>query len=415
MSGPQSGLEGRAFALRVSVLFAAIFTVAGINLPNLPLWLDWAGLTSSEIAIITAAPLIVRIGVTPGIAFAADRAGDHRRFLIALAWGGLVALVALALSRGFWPILACTLLFALAWTTIMPLTETIAMSGVKAAGLDYGRMRVWGSLSFVAASFGGGWVIERLGASSAIWLVVLGGALTMLAAHGLAHPIGLGRLRAATSPPRLRLADAAGLLSSRPFLIFLLAVGAVQAAHAMFYTFGTLHWRALGLSAGVCGLLWAIGVIVEITLFAYSGALLRRVGVAELLVLAAIAAVVRWTAMAFDPPLWLLVPLQALHGLTFGGAHIGAIHFMGQVVPGRHGAGALCLRHRRHCAGRRHAPRRAPLCGIRGPRLLCHGGDRWCRARRQPRSAAHLAAHAPQQVRFGLNDGGRPRCCQPKR
>src|SRR3989304_270283 len=57
-------------------------------------------------------------GQLPPIGFAADRAGDHRRFLIALSWAGLAALVALAQSRGFWPILLCTLFFALAWTTI---------------------------------------------------------------------------------------------------------------------------------------------------------------------------------------------------------------------------------------------------------------------------------------------------------
>ena len=45
----------------------------------------------------------------------------------------------------------------------MPLTETVAMTGVKAAGLDYGRMRLWGSLSFIAASVCGGWVLERAG------------------------------------------------------------------------------------------------------------------------------------------------------------------------------------------------------------------------------------------------------------
>ena len=70
------------------------------------------------------------------------------------------------------------LIFAVAWTTIMPLTETVAMGGVRAAGLDYGRMRLWGSLSFIAASFCGGWVVERLGAGGVIWLIVVGGALT---------------------------------------------------------------------------------------------------------------------------------------------------------------------------------------------------------------------------------------------
>ncbi len=176
-------------------------------------------MSTREIAVITAAPLLVRVAVTPTIGFAADRAGDHRRFLIALSWAGLAALVALAQSRGFWPILLCTLFFALAWTTIMPLTETVAMSGVRAAGLDYGRMRLWGSLSFIAATLAGGWVVEWLGPASAIWLVVAGGVLTTLAAHALARPIGLGRLKAATSPPRLSLAGALGLLRSRMFLL----------------------------------------------------------------------------------------------------------------------------------------------------------------------------------------------------
>ncbi len=169
-----------------------------------------ARLLAREIAIITATPLFVRLLVTPAVAFAADRAGDHRRFLIGLSWAGLAALVVLTQSRGFGAIFLCTVAFSLAWTTIMPLTETVAMSGVKAAGLDYGRMRLWGSLSFIAASLVGGWVVERLGAGSAIWLVVAGVVLTTAATHGLRRPIGLGRLKAATSPPRLSIAGAAG-------------------------------------------------------------------------------------------------------------------------------------------------------------------------------------------------------------
>jgi PPP family 3-phenylpropionic acid transporter len=301
--------ERRSFATRVSLLFAAIFTVAGTSMPYLPVWLDWTGLGAREIAIVTAAPLFVRVAVTPVIAVAADQAGDHRRFLIGLAWAGLAALLLLSQARGFWQILTCALLFALAWTTVMPLTETVAMSGVKTAGLDYGRMRLWGSLSFIAASLGGGWVVEGLGPSSAIWLVVFGMALTTCAAHGLAAPIGLGRLGAAKGMPRL------------------------DSAHAVLNTFGVLHWRSLGLSAGWCGALWAISIVSEVALFAYSRAVLVRISPVGLITVAAGAALLRWTVMGFDPPLALLLPLQTLHGVTFGATHLGAIHFMGRTVP----------------------------------------------------------------------------------
>jgi MFS transporter, PPP family, 3-phenylpropionic acid transporter len=333
MSAHDAEGERLGFAARVSALFAAFFFVAGTNLAYLPVWLDWTGLGVREIAIVTAAPLFVRVVATPIIAFAADRAGDHRRFLIALSWAVLAALLALTQSRGFWAILACMVIFAIAWTTIMPLTETVAVGGVKAAGLDYGRMRLWGSLSFIAASFCGGWAVERFGPGSIVWLIVIGAALTVAAAHGLRRPIGLGRLKAATTPPRLDLAGALSLLRSRAFLLLLVAGGAVQAAHAVLYTFGTLHWRALGLSADWCGTLWAISVVAEIGLFAFSGAVVRRIGAAQLIGLGAAAAVVRWTAMGFDPALALLVPLQILHGLTFGAAHLGAIHVMARSVP----------------------------------------------------------------------------------
>jgi PPP family 3-phenylpropionic acid transporter len=333
MSQDDAGRDGLGFAVRVSALFAAFFFLAGLNVAYLPLWLDWAGLGPREIAAITAAPLFVRVAATPVIAFAADRSGDHRRFLVALAWAVLAALLVLTQARGFWAILACMLMFAVAWTTIMPLTETVAMAGVRAAGLDYGRMRLWGSLSFIAASFCGGWLVERLGAGAIVWLIVAGGALMTAAAHGLEQPSGLGRPETASSAPRLELSGALALAASPAFLLLLAAGGAVQAAHAVLYTFSTLHWRAQGLSADWCGALWAISIVGEIGLFAFSGAAVKRIGAAQLIGLGAAAAVVRWTAMGFDPPLVLLVPLQLLHGLTFGAAHLGAIHVIARTVP----------------------------------------------------------------------------------
>jgi PPP family 3-phenylpropionic acid transporter len=333
MSADESGRERRSFALRVSLLFAAACVITGTQMPYLPVWLDWKGLSAAEIAVVTALPMFARIVVTPAIAFAADYAEDHRRFLILLAWAGALSLIVLAQISSFWPIVLLTLLFTLATSTIMPLTDTVAMTGVRAAGLDYGRMRLWGSLSFIAASFAGGWVVDRLGPGSAIWLVVAGGIMTVMAAHGLARPIGLGRLKAATSPPRLKLSDAVGLLRSPAFLVFLVAAGSVQAAHAVFYTFGTLHWAAQGLSSAWAGTLWAIGVAIEIALLAFSGAVVRRIGAVELIVLGGATAVLRWIVMGFDPPLVLLIPLQALHGITFGGTHIGAIYFMSTAVP----------------------------------------------------------------------------------
>lgn len=337
------GSDPATLATRISLLFAAVFVVGGTQLPYLPVWLDWVGLSPREIAVVAAAPMIVRVAVTPAIAFAADRSGDHRSFLIALAWSGLVAALVLAQCASFWPILLLTLLFAVAASTNMALAETVAMRGVTRAGLDYGRMRLWGSLSFIAATLCGGLVVDRLGPPAVIWLVAAGAALTALAAYGLG-PIGYaGKPQAALAQPHIRLADAVGLVRSRPFLTLLLAVGAVQSAHAAFYAFGTLHWVAQGISSGWAGALWAIGVGVEIGLMAFAKSAVRRIGAAELIVLGAMASVVRWIGMGLDPPLPALVALQALHGFTYGATHVGAFYLMAQTVAERHAGTAQAV------------------------------------------------------------------------
>ena len=101
----------------------------------------------------------------------------------------------------------------------------------------------------------------------------------------------------------------------------------------MFYTFGALHWRAEGISTTTVGMLWAVGVLAEVALFAYSGIVVARIGPALLIVAGAAAAVVRWGVMALDPPLVILFPLQLLHALTYAASHLGAMHFIARAVP----------------------------------------------------------------------------------
>jgi len=316
----------------MSVFYGAIFVVAGTQMPYLPVWLDWRGLTAAEISVVTAAPLFVRLAVTPVIAFAADRSGDHRRVVVGLAWTAMTALAMLLVVRSFWSILTFVLLYALFWTTIMPLTETIAMRGVRAGVADYGRMRLWGSISFIAASFLGGLVVERTGAQSGLWLVLFGVALTVACAHFLPSRDALGA-GSGEHAARPSLQGVVALLRKPEFILFMAAAGAIQAAHAVFYTFGTLHWRALGISATWCGVLWAVSVVAEIALFAWSRAPLAWLGPVGLLLLGGVAAVFRWIVMAFDPELVWLIPLQLLHALTFGATHLGAVHFISQAVP----------------------------------------------------------------------------------
>jgi MFS transporter, PPP family, 3-phenylpropionic acid transporter len=234
-------------------------------------------------------------------------------------------------------------LLAANWTTIMPLIETVAASGIRRDALDYGRVRLWGSVSFILASLGAGFIIELVGPGSVLPLLLGATALLVLGTHLLPHRLGGHGPAAPAALRRLKLADVFALARAPLFLLFLLAASLIQGSHALYYAFGSLHWRAQGVSGGVIGALWSVGVVAEVGLFAASGRIIAACGAARLLMLAGLATVVRLGFMAIDPPLWATALLQTLHAMSFGAAHLAAIHFLAHAVPEDRAASAQGL------------------------------------------------------------------------
>jgi len=325
---------GADYGQRIALYFAAMFVIYGVLIPFLPVWLDGRGLDANEVAIVMAVPFILRLAVTPTVAIFADRLGAHRLFIIASAWAALAASLALGGMTGFWPILLVAAPLSLAAATMMPLVEAIAVKGVRLYALDYGRMRLWGSLSFVVVGLIVGALIDRSGSEAALWVMIAGTVITVAAAHALprAPPTPVDTA-SATTPPRSVTREVVRLLRMPVFLAFLIAASAAQASHAMFYTFGALHMRDQGISGAWVGALWAIGVLAEVALFAVAGSRFRHLKPDTLLAIGAAAAILRWAVMTLDPPLALLVPLQLLHALTYGATHLAAILFVARAVP----------------------------------------------------------------------------------
>ena len=94
-----------------------------------------------------------------------------------------------------------------------------------------------------------------------------------------------------------------------------------------------MYWRSLGHSETIIGFFWSVGVLAEIILFTIIGRHEKQIGYLLLLLLASAAAVARWPLLAiFDSQVAFIV-LQALHGFTFGAAHLGAMAFLTKHVP----------------------------------------------------------------------------------
>ena len=333
------------FQFKLSLFYATLFLSIGCYLPYFPLWLHGAGLEPSNIGIVLAAPAMMRILFTPVISVWADYLGNYRLMLMLLALGSLGALFSLNFVDGFWAILFIATINGVFWTSIVPLTETMAMVALDGGKLNYGRARSWGSVSFIVGSLGAGARVDYAGNTIVLPLLVISGTGIAAAAYLLPRPVGRGRLRRAVTAVegKFEKAGVLALLKHPVFWIFLVAAGLGQACHAFYYGFSTVHWRSIGYSGWLIGMLWALGVVAEILLFLLLGNWLRRFNAGWLILAGSLAATLRWVVTAFDPPLAMLVPVQVLHALSFGVAHLGAVYFIAAAVPKQYGATAQGL------------------------------------------------------------------------
>ncbi|MGE3149514.1 MAG: MFS transporter [Pseudorhodoplanes sp.] len=323
---PAAHLSTGAFALRAALFYAALFAISGIQMPFFPVWLASAGLDSREIGIVLATPLMVRIIAVPVVTAMADRASALRESLILAALVGGAAMAAFGFVTGFAAVFIVSVVIALGYTPMVPIADAYVFKGLPER--SYGLVRLWGSVSFIVATGIGGLFIDIFPVRDLIWLLVAAFAVTAVTAIRL-PPRPRLHVAVADAPP------APALLRDRTFVFVILAASLTQASHGFYYAFSGLDWRGAGFDGVVIGLLWSVGVVAEIVLFALSPYLPKGAGPTVLLLIGAGGAALRWGLMAVSLPGFLLPFIQMLHGLSFGATYLGAVGFIARAAPDR--------------------------------------------------------------------------------
>lgn len=314
-----------ALSVRLGLYYAAIFGVIGIHLPFFPLWLKAQGFDAGQIGVILSAMFLLKIVTNPAVGGMVDRRGDRRRPLIFFSAASFVAFALYVFWRDFWAVLAVTLLATAVFAPVVPVSDNLTLLAIRSRGLDYGRIRLWGSIAFIVTSMLGGRLVG-LYPPDVVLVMILAG-LGVLALFAVALPDVRTEAAGRRGPPAWE------LLRSKPFLLFVGATSLNQMSHSIYYGFATIHWQTAGLPSALIGGLWAEGVVAEVLLFAWSGKVVARVGPARLILLACAAGVLRWAVMGMGTSLPALAAVQILHAMTFGCAHLGAMHFMQRAAP----------------------------------------------------------------------------------
>lgn len=295
----------------------------GTYLPFFSVWLKNIGIDAQWIGIITAMPSLSRFTVLPFITAFAEKRNILRGAMIAMAFLTALGFVVIGFLREPLPILIAFALLACVWTPLSPLSDGYALKGVVVYGLNYGPMRLWGSASFIVGALICGALLDVLNSDHLIWIIVATAALSAFVSLGL---MPLHAQPASGEQPR-----AIGLLKQPLFWAVIGAHTLIQGSHGAYYGFSSIIWQSMGFGGFSIALLWSIGVIAEIVIFAISPRFTLEP--TTLVIIGAMSAVVRWILTATEPRLEILVAVQAMHGLSFGITQVGIYALLVRSVP----------------------------------------------------------------------------------
>jgi PPP family 3-phenylpropionic acid transporter len=306
-------------AFRLSAFYFAFFAYAGVIVAYFPLYLAHRGLGAVEIAAVLALPSFTRIFVPAVWGWVADRTGAQRAIV---AFSCAVTAAGFAAMPFTSEIALLMLLISLLAGGALSLVEAITMGSLAGEAGRYGPIRLWGSISFLVVVLAGGvWLDYQPVATvpAAVVVFMLAGLAVALALPKVTRP------RPAQAPP-LRLTAA---------IRALLAAGFCNAAaHGALYAFLSLHLEANGYSGTMIGVLWTVGVAVEIAVFFWLPQLFRRFSLSGILAASVGCGVVRFLAIGWMAgELWIVLVAQLLHAATFGSFHAASVAAVHRLFP----------------------------------------------------------------------------------
>ncbi|MBN1273717.1 MAG: MFS transporter [Candidatus Aminicenantes bacterium] len=278
----------------------------------------------------------------------ADRYFSSEKFVAILQITGGGLLIGISTVTDYSLMVWLMLFYCILYAPTLALTNSIAFINLKNSEKEFGEIRVWGTIGWIAA----GYVLFlwRLVSRSAEGLAYSGDTLLLAGIFSLI--MGLFAFRLPHTPPQKEgtkpwaFLEAIKMMKEKNFLVFII-ISFVVATELMFYyvlTAPFLTSKTIGISSTYLPWVMTIAQVAEIFVMAFLlPYFITRIGIRKVLVIGVLAWPLRYVIFALGKPSWLVVASLSLHGFCFVFFFAAAFIYVDMVAPRdiRHSAQSL--------------------------------------------------------------------------
>lgn len=241
----------------------------------------------------------------------------------------VIAGILLALSYGITNnkiiLTLITFMFGLVYYTVAPFIESLASLFLKEEGIDYGKARTWGSVSFTLVGIAAGGIIGYVGSIALYYILIILLVLYVVFMF-LPQPKLVRTLTVNKSDNNNTGKLYSWVLKDKNAILLILVIFLYQLSHTAYNNYNALYLESMNISAKwMSGLILNISVIAEILFFIFSKKIIGKIKPTQLLVFCGIGAIIRWLMLAIFHNIYVFVVMQTFHAITFAVGHIAFI------------------------------------------------------------------------------------------
>jgi len=302
------------------------FGVLGMVLPYFNLYCHNIGFTGFQIGALSGVRSVVLVLFPPLWGWVADRFQTRKSIYIFCHTASTLLWSFYLFTTDFTLMLIITIVYGAFYAPLISFLETFTMESLGLAKTGYGRVRAWGSLSFICIVVILGWAIDLFSVHIILWTVLAGSAL--MAAFSVKIPSDARIRKNPTSSEK-------GTGSDARVIAFLGCAFLMLVSHGTYYGFFSIHLEEIGYGKTFIGLTWAVASSAEILVMIRSESLFRRFSVDRVLFLSFLVAAARWLLLSFvTSPAGIMIA-QMLHAATYGTFHMASILYIDRWFPDR--------------------------------------------------------------------------------
>ena len=314
----------RTYHLVIGSQYFLYFGVLGIFLPFFNLYCYHLGFSGFRIGILSAVRSVALVLFPLIWGALADRLNARRPIYILCCFCSALIWMLYLFTVDFWPMLAITIFYGIFFSPIISFLEAFTMDILGKEKKSYGRIRVWGSISFIVSVLALGKIID-LYSVQIIVVLILAGSLMLSVISPQIPGIQIAKKK--------RLSRGAKSLLDRHVLVFLFCAFLMLVSHGAYYGFFSIHLENLGFGSTFIGLTWALASAAEILVMLRSDQIFNRFSIKAVLIFSFMVAALRWFILFFVQSAAAILLSQVLHAVTYGTFHIASILYIDRLAP----------------------------------------------------------------------------------